>query len=152
RFRMLIFSWTLIALGLVHIWYKGGLNYGIDFAGGTMVHVKFPEATSAADVRAALQRPDLKEVVVQDVGQGGHEFQIRVLGAAEGGSGSVADAIKGGLREKYGEGTYEVLRVETVGPKVGKDLWRDATLAVLVATLVMGAYIAIRFDPWFGVG
>jgi len=45
-----------------------------------------------------------------------------------------------------------VLRVETVGPKVGKDLGRSATLAVLAATLVMGVYIALRFELRFGVG
>src|SRR5207244_1416714 len=46
----------------------------------------------------------------------------------------------------------DVLRVETVGPKVGKDLGRSATLAVLAATLVMGVYIALRFELRFGVG
>src|SRR5581483_9218296 len=135
RLKMLILSWILILIGLGSIWLKGGLNYGIDFAGGTMVHVKFEQQTPISDIRAALARPELKEVVVQDVGKGGTEFQIRVLGAQEGGSTAVADAIKTGLKEKFGEGTYDVLRVETVGPKVGKDLWRDATLAVLAATL-----------------
>jgi preprotein translocase subunit SecF len=152
RFKMLLLSWTVIAIGLVSIWLKGGLNYGIDFVGGTMVHVKFAQPTQVGDIRQALERPELKEVVVQNVGQGNAEFQIRVLGAAEGGSSAVADAIKAGLREKFGEGTYEILRVETVGPKVGKDLWRDATLAVLAATLVMGAYIALRFEVRFGIG
>jgi len=152
RFKMLILSWTLILIGLVSIYLHGGLNYGIDFAGCTMVHVKFAAPTPTGDIRSALSRPELREVIVQDVGQGGREFQIRVLGAAEGGSTAVADAIKGGLREKFGEGTYDVLRVETVGPKVGKDLWRDATLAVLAATLVMATYIALRFEIRFGVG
>jgi len=152
RFKMLIFSWALIALGLVSIWVKGGLNYGIDFAGGTMVHVRFQQPTTAGDVRGALSTGALKEVVVQDVGKEGKEFQIRVLGAEHGGSASVADAIKTGLKEKFGEGTYDVLRVETVGPKVGRDLWRDAILAVLVATLIMGAYIAARFEVRFGIG
>jgi preprotein translocase subunit SecF len=86
------------------------------------------------------------------VGQGGTEFQIRVHGAETGGSAQVADAIKGGLNAKFGEGTFDVLRVETVGPKVGQELWWDATLAVLFSTLVMGTYIAIRFDWRFGVG
>lgn len=152
RFKMLLLSWTLIAFGLGSIWLKGGLNYGIDFVGGTMVHVKFSQPTQVADIRQALERPELREVVVQNVGQGDSEFQIRVLGAAEGDSSAVADGIKAGLRDKFGEGTYEVLRVETVGPKVGKDLWRDATLAVLAATLVMGAYIAVRFEVRFGIG
>ena len=152
RFKMLIASWALILAGLVSIWLHGGLNYGIDFAGGTMVHVKFDHQTPIADLRAALSRPELKEVVVQDVGQGGTEFQVRVLGGVEGGSATVADAIKAGLKDKFGEGSYDVLRVETVGPKVGKDLWRDATLAVLFATLIMAAYIAFRFELRFGVG
>jgi preprotein translocase subunit SecF len=152
RFKMLLFSWALIAVGLVSIYLKGGLNYGIDFAGGTMVHVKFAQKTSSSDLRAALARPELLEVVVQDVGREGQEFQIRVLGAEHGGATQIADAIKAGLREKFGEGTYDVLRVETVGPKVGKDLWRSATLAVLAATLVMGTYIAVRFELRFGVG
>ena len=152
RFKMLVVSWVLILIGLTSVWMKGGLNYGIDFAGGTMVHVKFAQPTPISDIRAALSRPDLKEVVVQDVGKGGQEFQIRVLGAEHGGETAIADAIKTGLRERFGEGTYEVLRVETVGPKVGKDLWRNAALAVLAATLVMGAYIAFRFEFRFGVG
>jgi preprotein translocase subunit SecF len=152
RFKMLLLSWTLILIGLGSIYLKGGLNYGIDFAGGTMVHVKFAEPTSIGDLRTALARPELREVIVQDVGQGRKEFQIRVLGAEKGGSSAIADAIKLGLRERFGEGTYDVLRVETVGPKVGKDLWRSATLAVLAATLVMGAYIALRFELRFGIG
>ena len=152
KFKMLILSWTIIALGLASIWAQGGLNYGIDFRGGTMVHVKFPHATTASDIRTALANPELKEVLVQDVGQGGTEFQIRVHGAETGGSAQVADAIKGGLNAKFGEGAFDVLRVETVGPKVGQDLWWDATLAVMLSTLVMGAYIAFRFDWRFGVG
>jgi preprotein translocase subunit SecF len=152
RFKMLLLSWALIALGLVSIYLRGGLNYGIDFAGGTMVHARFEQPTEVADIRAALARPELREVVVQNVGQGNREFQIRVLGAAEGGSSTAADAIPVGLREKFGEGTIDVLRVETVGPKVGKDLWRQATLAVLAATLVMATYIALRFELRFGVG
>jgi preprotein translocase subunit SecF len=152
RFKMLVLSWALILIGLASVWMKGGLNYGIDFAGGTMVHVKFSQPTPISDIRGALSRPDLKEVVVQDVGKGGQEFQIRVLGAARAGARAIADAIKTGLRERFGEGTYDVLRVETVGPKVGKDLWRNAALAVLASTLVMGAYIAFRFEFRFGVG
>ena len=151
KFKMLIFSWAIIGIGLVSIWVQG-INYGIDFRGGTMVHVRFPQATTATDIRAALESPELREVVVQDVGKGGTEFQIRVHGAETGGSAKVGDAIKAGLNAKFGEGAFDVLRVETVGPKVGHDLWWNATLAVLFSTLVMGAYIAVRFDWRFGVG
>ena len=153
RFKMLLLSWTLIAIGLGSIWLHGGLNYGIDFVGGTMVQAKFTQPTPIADIRAALEREELRGLVVQDVGQGGHEFQIRALDGEEGGRSTAAgDAIRAGLKEKFGEGTYDVLRVETVGPKVGRELWRNASLAVLAATIMMGAYIAFRFDLRFGIG
>jgi len=145
-------TWLFILLGLASVWYHGGLNYGIDFAGGTLVQVRFAKPESVADVRAGLSRADLKEVIVQDVGGGGKEFQIRVLGSGEETEMADADSVKNGLRDAFGEGTYDVLRVERVGPKVGKDLWRQATLAVLVATIMMGIYIAFRFDLRFGVG
>jgi len=77
RFKMLLVSWTLILIGLVSIYLHGGLNYGIDFAGGTMVHVKFAASTPIGDIRGALSRPELREVVVQDVGGRGRQHRDR---------------------------------------------------------------------------
>ena len=149
---MIVLSWTLILVGLASIWMHGGLNYGIDFAGGTLLHVKFPQTTAIADIRAALDRPDLREVVVQDVGGGGREFQIRVLAKDVEKQDAAATSARTGLQGKFGEGSFDVLRTETVGPKVGKELWRDATLAVLASTILMGIYIWFRFDLRFGIG
>src|SRR5581483_2063769 len=129
RGRMLVFSWALILASLAFTHFvRGGLRLGIDFAGGTMVHVKFAERTSIGDIRAALSKPELGEVIVQDVGRDSREFQIRLLGG-EGGQGatSVAAAIE-------------------------KGLWWDAFWAVLFATVVMGVYIAFRFEVRFGIG
>src|SRR4029450_8643563 len=150
--RMIFLSWLFIVAGLVSIWMRGGLNPGIDFLGGTAVQVRFVQPQSISDVRAALDRPELRAAIVQDVGTGGREFQIRVQGRGEEAGSGDADAVKAGLRERFGEGTYDVLRVETVGATVGKDLWRQATLAVLIATVLMGIYIWFRFDLAFGVG
>jgi len=150
---MIAISWLLIVAGLVAIWYRGGLNYGIDFQGGTSVMIRFTKPEGISDLRAALDRPELRAAVVQEVGGGtGTEYQIRVQGAGQENGSAEADAVKAGLQARFGEGTYDVLRVETVGPTVGKDLWRQATLAVLIATILMGLYIAFRFDLAFGVG
>jgi preprotein translocase subunit SecF len=89
---------------------------------------------------------------VQDVGNEGKEFQIRVLGGEAGKEDSAAGSARAGLQAKFGEGSFDVLRTESVGPKVGRELWRDATLAVLLSTLLMGIYIAFRFDLRFGIG
>jgi preprotein translocase subunit SecF len=150
--RMAMLSCLFILLGLAVMYFRGGLNYGIDFAGGTLVQVRFPQATQIADVRAALDRPELRGVVVQEVGRDGREFQIRMQEASESAASGASDAARAGLMAKFGEGSYDVLSVESVGPKVGRDLWRSATLAVLASTVMMGAYIALRFDLRFGVG
>jgi preprotein translocase subunit SecF len=149
---MIALSGLLILAGLVSLWWRGGLNYGIDFAGGTAVQVRFARPESIADVRAAVGRPELRTPVVQEVGEGGTEFQIRVQGVDTEAGSADADAVRAGLRERFGEGAYDVLRVEAVGPKVGRELWRQATIAVVVATLLMGLYITFRFEFAFGAG
>jgi preprotein translocase subunit SecF len=140
-----------ILIGLASIGFRGGLNYGIDFIGGTMVEVRFPEVTRIDDMRAALARDELHEVVVQGVGRDGKEFQVRVRGVDEEGKLSTGDLVRAGLKERFGEGSYDIRRVESVGPKVGKALWRDAALAVFAAMLLMGAYIWFAFDVRFGI-
>ena len=152
RFKMLILSWTIILVGLGSIWMKGGLNYGIDFLGGTLAQVRLTQAASVSDVRAAVERPGLEGVIVQAVGQDGHEFQVRAPTSGDEHSDKTSGEIQSGLRERFGEGGYEVLRIEAVGPKVGRDLWRSAALAVLAATVMMGIYIALRFEWRFGMG
>lgn len=145
------FSGVLLLLGLLSFWYRGGPNYGVDFAGGTVVHVKFSQPTSIADIRQALETTQVESVTVQDFGQGGNEFLIRVPILQEGIE-NLSSKVQQGLTEKFGEQAFEIRRVETVGPKVGKDLRKKALYAVLFSTLMMGAYIAFRFEPRFGIG
>lgn len=145
------FSFGLILLGLLSLWYHGGPNYGVDFVGGTVVHIKFNAPTNIADIRQALAATNIANVTVQDFGQGGNEFLIRIP-VAEGGTEGLARQAQQGLAGKFGEQAFEVRRVETVGPKVGKDLRRKALFAVFASTVMMGVYIAFRFEPRFGVG
>jgi preprotein translocase subunit SecF len=152
RLRMLVISWILILIGLASIWMKGGLNYGIDFLGGTLVHVRFAQAAPVSDVRTAVESKGLEGVVVQGVGPEQREYQVRAATGGDDESDQTAAQIQAGLREKFGENSFDVLRIEAVGPKVGRDLWRSAALAVLAATVMMGIYIAIRFDFRFGIG
>jgi preprotein translocase subunit SecF len=145
------FSLSLILIGLVSFWYHGGINYGVDFSGGTMVQIRFAQPTSAAEIRQAVEATNIANITLQDFGQGGNEFLIR-MPIAEDGTTELADQVKKGLAAKFGEQAFEVRRIETVGPKVGKDLRRKALLAVVFSTVLMGVYIAFRFEPRFGVG
>ncbi len=144
-------SLVLILAGLVSMWYRGGLSYGVDFAGGTVVQAKFTQPPQIADVRQALEATNLADVTVQDFGQGGNEFLIR-MPMVEGGTTGLSEQVRQGLINQFGEQAFEVRQVETVGPKVGKDLRRKAFLAVAFATVIMGVYIALRFELRFGVG
>ncbi|HJY82640.1 MAG TPA: protein translocase subunit SecF [Candidatus Binatia bacterium] len=145
------FSLILILIGLGSFWYRGGLNYGVDFAGGIVVHVKFTQPTSIADIRQALEATNIANVTVQDFGQGGNEFLIR-MPLTESGTTELSNQVQKGLNAKFGEQAFEVRRVEAVGPKVGSELRLKALLAVLFSTVMMGVYIAFRFEPRFGVG
>jgi preprotein translocase subunit SecF len=144
-------SAVAVAISMVLLFTRG-LNYGTDFAGGSMIQIRFAEATTAADVRRALEEGKATGAVVQDVGAAHQEFQIRVANVVEGEADAAAAVVRAALQGGFGEGSYEVLRVDTVGPKVGRDLWRDATFAVIAATFLMAIYIAVRFDFRFGLG
>jgi preprotein translocase subunit SecF len=145
------FSLALILLGLASLWYHGGPNYGVDFVGGTVVHIKFTQPTAIADIRQALATIDIAGGTVQDFGQSGNEFLIR-LPVAEAVTEDIAAKVQQGLVSKFSAQAFEVRRIEAVGPKVGRDLQRKAILAVAFSALAMGIYVAIRFEPRFGIG
>jgi preprotein translocase subunit SecF len=132
-----------------------GLNYGVDFAGGSVVQLKFDKPTSGDEIRKALGPMDLGEVSVQEFGaKDQNQFLVRFEKVKN--IGSLGKELEGALNTSYGQANKaEVLRVETVGAKVGRDLRRDGFLAVAVATVFMGIYIAIQFRnvSWsFGAG
>ncbi len=134
--------------GLGHIAYKGGLQKGIDFAGGTLIQVRFQQATTVDDVRKALDRVRLGEGVIQEFGDR-QEYLIRVP-AGGGGLEEVSKRVESGLREAGLPG-FEVRRLEFVGPQVGKDLQWQAVQAVLWGMVGILAYTAFRFDFKGGV-
>ena len=153
RFYAVTASFVVILLGVVSLWIRG-VNYGIDFAGGTLLHVRFAKPVEINDIREALESIAAKDVMVQDFGGAGkQEFIIRMVESDPELKRGLTEQISKALTERFqGKSDFEVLRVETVGPRVGKDLRQRAVWAVLAATVVMGIYIAIRFEPRFGVG
>lgn len=142
---------SALMVGVALLLFTKGPNLGVDFEGGTMVHVKFTEPVSIGQLRGALAQSTLGGVV-QDFGGGGSgEYLIRMEKSAAR-IGTVGRDIREVLDGAFGAGGYEVLRVESVGPKVGDDLRRRGILSVIFATIMMGAYIWIRFELRFGLG
>ncbi len=143
-------SATLIIIGLLSVLLHGGLNYGVDFTGGTLFQVRFSEDVSASDVRSSLGAVGFTNIQVQDFGTRG-EFLIRMAEFIEGGDRELATRVDRELTNKFGEGSYVVLRREAVGPKVGVELRQRAIGAVLISFLLTLLYLGFRFEWRFGL-
>ena len=138
-----------IIISIASVIWHGGLNYGIDFAGGTLVQVKFQQATTTEKLRKTLDAIKLGGSTIQQFSP--QEFVIRTAESSTDLKGLSAH-IEENLTSTYGKGSFEVRRVEVVGPKVGKDLTNKAILAVVFSWLAMLFYIAWRFEFRYGVG
>ena len=149
-FLVLSTALNVISAILLATW---GLNFGIDFAGGTDVRVRFKESTNASALRQDLGSLDLPDLTVQEFGGQGKEFLLRFEPETATAMNTVAETIKGALGKSHaGDQSFEILSVESVGPKVGADLRKRGFLAVACTTIFMGIYIAFRFELSFGIG
>jgi preprotein translocase subunit SecF len=142
------FSITLTVLCVASLIWKG-LNYGIDFAGGTLVDIKFHKVVTADDIRKVLVQIGIDDSVIQPFGT--DEVVVRTAKSSsdiKGLSGKIEDS----LNNAYGKGSFDVRRVEVVGPKVGADLTKKAIYAVVFSWIGMLIYIGFRFEIIHAVG
>ena len=141
-----LFSISLIIMTVVTLFVRGGPNYGVDFAGGILVQVKFDKPITAKEVRVGLAGLNMAHASIQSFGEtDSHEFLIRVQEEGrdiEGLSKQIGDT----LTEKFGKGSVEIRRVEMVGPKVGEDLRQKALFAIFYSILFILIYISGRFE------
>jgi preprotein translocase subunit SecF len=137
-----------VVLALVSIAAHRGLNYGIDFTGGTLIQVRYAKPVSVAQVRQGLDEVKLGNAIIQRFGDP-QEYLLR-LPEAEQKSGELTSRIQAALAKAAG-GPVEIRRVEFVGPQVGRDLQLQALYAVLAGMTGILIYVAIRFDFRGGV-
>ncbi len=122
-----------------------GLNFGIDFAGGTIVQVKFDTATPVDRIRDGLKTIGMGGATVQLFGEAeSNEYLIRSE-ASVSDEGEISKKIEAALSASTGS-TPEIRRVEMVGPQVGKDLREKALFAMFYALLFITIYISGRFE------
>ena len=141
---------TAVNLGVLALLFFKGPNLGIDFAGGTMVQLKFQQKVSILEIRQALESVQLGSSSIQDFGrEGDNEYLVR-LDVETADLGALSERMKKALTEKFGADKFEVRRLESVGPKIGEDLRRRGVLSVIAATIMMGVYIWVRFGASFG--
>ena len=143
---------TLVNVAVLIFLFTHGPNLGVDFAGGTLVQLKFQQRVTIPEIRSALGQLATGDTVIQDFGQeGSNEFLVRMEKTSVE-IGALSEQIRTSLSQRFGERGFEIRRIESVGPKVGEELRQKGTWAVVAATVMMGVYIWIRFDLRFGLG
>ncbi len=145
-----IISALLILLSLGSLVFKG-LNFGIDFTGGTLVEVKFDKAPNIADVRAAISPMGYGNAIIQEFGAP-EEILIRVQNDDAEKSSNISTAILDALSQAFSADAVEMRRVEFVGPQVGEELTEAGIMAVLIAMLAILVYVTFRFQFRFALG
>jgi len=144
----IIFSVILTIIAIASVIFHGGLNLGIDFAGGSIIQVKFQKAITADQIRTALKSTKLENSTIQQFGA--NEFLIRTHESFSDQK-LLADNLEKPLTAAFNK-DYEVRRVEVVGSKVGMDFQRKAIFAVVLSWLAMLIYIAWRFEFRYALG
>ncbi|MCH8882506.1 MAG: protein translocase subunit SecF [SAR324 cluster bacterium] len=149
-----LLSTAVLVAGIAVYFPIGGLNYGIDFLGGTLVQVRFPSAVNIGEVRSILQVGDFGSFELQSFGEeDANEVLITLAGSQQ------EETIEQGqsLAQRVGESLEAAYpgivtrRVESVGPKVGQELKEAAAAAIVFALLAILGYVWLRFQWRYGI-
>ncbi len=141
-------SIVLIIVSLIALFTRG-LAFGIDFTGGVLVEVGYPQDAELSEVRTLLANGGFDDAIVQHFGTA-RDVMIRLLPVAGMDGNEVRQQILGVLKADGSE--IDLRRVEFVGPQVGKELTETGMLAMLVALIMILIYVALRFQWKFAVG
>ena len=141
-------SVIIFILSIFFISFKG-LNYGIDFKGGTLIELRVENNIDASSIRESLNSMDLGDINVKKFGKEG-DYLIKVEQKEKNNSNLIPE-IKSKLTD-YLNTDVDFRRVENVGPKVSSELLESSIIAISLALSAMLFYIWVRFEWQFSVG
>ena len=144
----MVFSAILLAIALFALITRG-LNFGIDFTGGTLIEVGYPQAVELEPIRNALATNGFDGAQVQHFGSS-RDVLVRIAPQAEKESAQLSEEALAGLRQQ--NAGVEMRRIEFVGPQVGKELTEQGALAMIYALIGILIYIMVRFQWRFAPG
>lgn len=147
RFAAISLSFILF-FGSIYLLWDRGLQYGIDFSGGTLVQLKYENAAPIAQIREILENQGtFQNLSVTEFGSN-EEVTIRFLGSNDNVSNDIGEHISTLLKDT---GKFEVRRADVVGPKVGDELRNKGLMAIAVSLIAILIYIALRFEWRFAL-
>ena len=158
---MAIVTAAFIALGLGSILVTGGPRYSIEFTSGTLMQLAFKQPPDVSQLRGAIEQAGIRGAEITQFGSS-REFTVKAqeaeavlaggpAAASGAGAESVARRIQTVLVQRFGAGSFQVVRAEAVGPRVGRELQRGAIVAILISFCLTLAYLAVRFEWRFGL-
>ncbi len=143
----------VLSVASLALFVKPGLNYGVDFTGGTIIEASAPTAMPIAELRAGLEAANLGEVSLQQAGSDGTTILVRIQQRPDADSAAqtqLAEQAKAAILQVQPDADFD--RVDIIGPKISSELADAGILAVLFASIAMFVYIWTRFDWHFAVG
>jgi preprotein translocase subunit SecF len=141
-----IFSVIIVIISILIIFIKGP-NFGIDFTGGALLQMKFTNSISTAELRGSLATIGKEHALIQSLGGEDKEYIIRVTGEKPA---EFSERFKKSLVADFPENHHEILREETVEPKIGRELLIKTLWAIIIALGLILIYVSFRFDYRFG--
>jgi preprotein translocase subunit SecF len=141
-------SAAVILVGMVSLIMKG-IDYGIDFLGGTELIVQFTQDVQIGNVRTAMDKIGFGKAEIKTFGSD-RDILVRTVEQGEGTV--IADKIRGALKEHFPSNPYTVLKEDKIGPKIGRELRQNALYAVIASLAAIWLYVAFRFKFIYGAG
>jgi preprotein translocase subunit SecF len=142
----------ILVIASIVMFFTKGLNYGVDFRGGVEIQVKFNEKVELGELREMMKAGQVPLSQLQSIGDdSSNEFLLK-LESDKGDLNAVSNQVNSVLSGKYGEGKFEILKNDIVGPKAGAELRTSAFKALMWAILAIMIYLALRFDYKFAPG
>jgi preprotein translocase subunit SecF len=145
----MIISLVLVVGSIAGILVKG-LNFGVDFTGGTIIEIAYEKPADVNGIRDALQKSGYEEAIVQNFGSA-EDILIRIAPIEGMQSAKISNKVIDALKADSSD-TFDLRRVEFVGPQVGDELTEDGALSVIYALIGILIYVALRFEFRFSVG
>jgi preprotein translocase subunit SecF len=151
----LIATLAFMGIGLASFAITGGVNYSVEFTGGTLLQLAFDKPVDAGRIRTALEQGGIQGAEVQQFGSA-TEYVVRyqnekAVATSAGGAEKIDDLVATALGNGLRDAPFKVARREAISAKVGEELSRNAIIAMLLVSLATLIYLAFRFEWRFGV-
>jgi len=149
RYIAFAISAILTLITIISLIVHGGLKNGVDFTGGTLLELRFQTPIRTEVLRSAFRNLAVGNVSIQKFGEG-YDFIIRFESQMAASADSISSQIIQLLQTEIPNNSAELVRIEMVGPRIGKELQKNAIIAVIIGMIGILIYVSIRFDFRFG--